>query len=94
MSITIHIPTPLRPFVDNQATIEHDSEGTVGDIIGALIRDYPGLEKNILDKENQLRKFVNIYVNDEDIRYQEGKETLVKLGATLSIIPSIAGGNT
>ena len=92
MSITIHIPTPLRPFVDNQSSISVDQEGTIQEIILRLIEVYPDLEKNILDTNKKFRKFINLYVNDEDIRYLNGPDTYVKEGASVSIIPSIAGG--
>ena len=90
--ITIHIPTPLRPFVDQQDTVEIEAKETVGDILSTLIEQFPDLQKHLYNSDNELRKFVNIYINDEDIRNQQGSETPVKDGDVISIVPSIAGG--
>ena len=92
MKINIHIPTPLRPFVGNQDIVEIHQEGTVGEVLSGLVNQYPELEKNLYDKNKVLRKFVNVYVDDEDIRYIDGENTPVKIGQSISIIPSIAGG--
>ena len=92
MKINIHIPTPLRPFVGNQDIVETHQEGTVGEVLSGLVNQYPELEKNLYDKNKVLRKFVNVYVDDEDIRYIDGENTPVKIGQSISIIPSIAGG--
>ena len=92
MSIKILIPTPLRPYVNGQEEVSFDKEGTLATILEALITQHESLKKHLFDQAGQLRKFVNVYVNDEDIRYQKGTETPVKIGDTISIIPSIAGG--
>ena len=89
MSIKIHIPTPLRPYVDGQDEITIQRSGSVGEILSEL---NPALKKRIYDDKNQLRKFVNVYLNDEDIRYQQGEATPTKTGDVISIVPSIAGG--
>ena len=91
--ITIHIPTPLRPFVDQQDKVEVEPKETVGDILSALIEQFPDLQKHLYNSDNELRKFVNIYLNEEDIRYMQGEATPAPKTATLSIIPSIAGGS-
>ncbi|MCB1326346.1 MAG: MoaD/ThiS family protein [Spirochaetales bacterium] len=92
MAITIHIPTPLRPFVGNRDEVSIDQEGTIGAILKDLASANDGLGKHLFNAEGQLRNFVNVYVNDEDIRYQSGPDTAVKSGDVVSIVPSIAGG--
>src|SRR4026208_1601603 len=87
----ILIPTPLRPYTDKQ-----DAVGAAGAPIGELLADltskHGGLKAHLYNEEGKLRSFVNIYVNDEDIRYLQKEQTPVKAGDTLSIIPSVAGG--
>lgn len=91
MSINILIPTALRNFADGSDSVSVEA-GTVDAALGALIEKYPNLKKHLYNDEGQLRHFVNIYVNDEDIRYQEKGATPVKDGDSVSIVPSIAGG--
>jgi MoaD family protein len=87
----IHIPTPLRQYVGKQATI--DVEGTtVGEAMSALVAQHPDLRKHLYTDDGKLRAFVNLYVNDEDIRYLEKEATTLKDGDNISIVPSIAGG--
>lgn len=85
------IPTPLRQFVDKKDSVEL-SGSTVGEVLGALTTQFPDLRKQIFTDEGKLRSFVNVYVNDEDIRYLQKDATAVASGDTLSIVPSIAGG--
>jgi adenylyltransferase/sulfurtransferase len=88
----IHIPTPLRQYAGKQATITVQA-GTVGQALEELTSAHPELKKHLYSDEGKLRAFVNVYLNDEDIRYLSGKEnTPVKESDSLSIIPSIAGG--
>jgi MoaD family protein len=87
----IMIPTPLRQYVDKKDTVEV-AGATVGELLGALTTQYPDLRKNLYNDEGKLRSFVNVYVNDEDIRYLSKDKTEVKDGDTVSIVPSIAGG--
>ncbi len=88
----IHIPTPLRPYADKQSTI-HVSAKTVSGALTALTAKFPELRKHLYTDEGKLRAFVNVYLNDEDIRYIDHKEEApVKESDSLSIIPSIAGG--
>jgi molybdopterin/thiamine biosynthesis adenylyltransferase/rhodanese-related sulfurtransferase/molybdopterin converting factor small subunit len=91
MANKIHIPTPLRPFTGKQEVVEIDG-GTVGEILQNLATRYDGLRQHLFTEEGRLRSFVNIYLNDEDIRYLEKDRTPVKPGDTLSIVPSVAGG--
>jgi molybdopterin converting factor small subunit len=88
----IHIPTPLRQFAAKQATVTV-AAGTVGEALDELTTTHPELKKHLYSDEGKLRAFVNVYLNDEDIRYLSDKEnTPVKESDNLSIIPSIAGG--
>ena len=93
MAITIHIPTPLRPFLDDQDTVTVDGEGAVGEVLRQLASAHDDLGKHLFGADGALRNFVNVYVNEEDIRYQDGENTAVKSGDTISIVPSIAGGS-
>ena len=90
-AVTVHIPTPLRTYTDGEATVEVTGD-TVDAILRALVDEYPELEENLFNEEDALRQFVNLYVNDEDIRYGDGVETTLEPGDELSIVPSIAGG--
>ena len=87
----VMIPTPLRPFTDKQDAVEL-AGSTVGEILAQLTAKHGGLRKHLYNEDGKLRSFVNIYLNDEDIRYLQREETPVKSGDTLSIIPSVAGG--
>src|SRR5215210_3364509 len=91
MSNTIHIPTPLRPFTDKQESVQV-SGATVGELLSDLTKKYDGLRKHLYTDEGKLRNFVNVYLNDEDIRYLQKEQTPVKAGDALSIVPSVAGG--
>jgi len=91
MAVTVRIPTPLRRLTQNLAEVE--TEGTdIESIIENLDSNYPGMKERLCDDEGKIRRFVNIYLNDEDIRFLDGKETAVTDGAEISIIPAIAGG--
>jgi len=92
MAISIHIPTPLRPFCDQQDVVSIERAGTVQSVFNDLTDTYTGLKKHLYDDKGDLRKFVNIYLNEEDIRYQDGPSSAVKDGDVISIVPSIAGG--
>jgi adenylyltransferase/sulfurtransferase len=91
MANTIHIPTPLRPFTDKKESVEV-SGATVGELLADLTKRYEGLRKHLYTDEGRLRNFVNVYLNDEDIRYLQREQTPVKAGDSLSIVPSVAGG--
>jgi adenylyltransferase/sulfurtransferase len=91
MANKILIPTPLRPFTDKQESVEL-SGGTVGEILKQLTSRFEGLRKHLYTDDGKLRSFVNVYVNDEDIRYLQREHTPIKDGDTVSIIPSVAGG--
>ena len=91
MPNTIHIPTPLRPFTDKKESVEV-SGNTVGELLADLTSRHDGLRKHLYADDGRLRNFVNVYLNDEDIRYLEREATPVKPGDELSIVPSVAGG--
>jgi molybdopterin converting factor small subunit len=91
--MTIYIPTPLRPYAGGKDAVEV-SATTVSTALSELTTTFPDLRKHLFSDEGKLRAFVNVYLNDEDVRYLPEKDaTAVKATDTLSIIPSIAGGN-
>jgi molybdopterin converting factor small subunit len=87
----IHIPTPLRQYVGKQSTIEVKGT-TVGEAMNDLVAQHPELRRHLYADDGRLRAFVNLYVNDEDIRYLQKEATTVAEGDSISIVPSIAGG--
>lgn len=87
----ILIPTPLRQFAGKNDTVEVGG-ATVGEALAALTTQYPDLKKNLFNDEGKLRSFVNVYVNDEDIRFLKKDATALAESDTISIVPSIAGG--
>ena len=91
MSVKIHIPTPLRPYTDKLDVIELEGT-TVSEVLANLTTRFDGLKQHLFNEQGKLRSFVNVYVNDEDIRYLQKDRTPLKAGDTVSIIPSVAGG--
>ena len=89
----ILIPTPLRQFAAGLDAVEVDA-GTVGEALGQLVAEHPQIKRNLFNEQGRLRSFVNVYVDDEDIRYLDRDETALQDGSTISIVPSIAGGAT
>ena len=87
----IHIPTPLRQYVGKQSTVDVTGS-TVAEAMDALVAQHPEVRRHLYTDEGKLRAFVNLYVNDEDIRYLQKEATAVKEGDNISIVPSIAGG--
>ena len=85
------IPTPLRQFADKKDSVEL-SGSTVGEVMTALTSQFPDMRKQLFNDEGKMRSFVNVYLNDEDIRYLQKDATAVAASDTLSIVPSIAGG--
>jgi molybdopterin converting factor small subunit len=91
MAVEIKLPTVLRAQADGQASVRVDG-ATVGDVFNNLIAQYPGLRDNLLDDSGGLHKFVNVYKDDDDIRYLDGIDTKLADGDVLSILPAVAGG--
>ena len=91
MPTTIRIPTPLRKLTGDLELVQAEGS-TVGDILQSLDTTYPGLKERICDESGNVRRFVNVYLNDEDIRFLEERATPVKDGDEISIVPAIAGG--
>ena len=92
MAIQILIPTPLRVYTNNQDTVEAEGS-TVGEILSNMTNEYTELQKHLYNEDGKLRSFVNIYLNDDDIRYLDKQTTPVKSEDTISIVPSVAGGS-
>jgi molybdopterin synthase sulfur carrier subunit len=90
--IKVRIPTPLRPLTKNQGEVEAKA-ASIAEMIETLNAAHPGLKDRLCDDKGELRRFVNIYVNEEDIRFLKGKDTSLKDGDEVSIVPAIAGGN-
>ena len=91
MPTNIRIPTPLRKLTSEQEVVQAEGS-TIGEILQSLDTTYPGLKERICDDAGNVRRFVNVYLNDEDIRFLDEKATTVKDGDEISIVPAIAGG--
>jgi sulfur-carrier protein len=91
MAVKVMIPTPLRQFTGKQSSLECNA-ATVGEALGSLTGTYTELKKHLFTDEGKIRSFVNVYLNDEDIRFLDKENTRTKDGDTISIVPSIAGG--
>ncbi|GJL59442.1 MAG: MoaD family protein [Nitrospirales bacterium] len=89
--IKVRIPTPLRPMTEGKSEVEI-AGNTVSEIIDNLGSAHPGIKERVYDEKGEVRRFINIYVNEEDIRFLTGKDTPLKDGDEVSIIPAIAGG--
>ena len=91
MSATVRIPTILRTLTGGEAEVKAEGS-TLRELLDALEADHPGLKARVLDDEGRLRRFVNVYVGDEDVRFEQGLDTATPEGAQVSIIPAVAGG--
>ncbi|NEQ27006.1 MAG: MoaD/ThiS family protein [Microcoleus sp. SIO2G3] len=91
MTVKVLIPTPLQKFTQDKATIECDG-GTINELLDSLEQNCPGIKGRLCDDQGQLRRFVNFYVNSEDIRFLDGANTTLKEGDEVSIVPAVAGG--
>lgn len=91
MLIKVRIPTPLRKLTEGKGEVESDGK-TVGELLDNLEGSYPGIKERLCDESGNLRRFVNVYVNEEDIRFIHGKDTSLSDGDEVSIVPAIAGG--
>ncbi len=92
MSVTVRIPTTLRSLTAGSSTVEVDG-GTVSEVLAALDAAHPGFGDRLLDENGGLRRFVNVFVADDDVRFMDGVATPVPDGETVSIIPAVAGGS-
>ena len=91
MSVTVRIPTPLRSLTGGKGEVQAMA-ASVAELIEALEGEYRGLRDRLCDEQGQLRRFINVYVNEEDIRFLQGPQTPLKAGDQVSIVPAIAGG--
>ena len=91
MAVTVHIPTPLRKLTGNKAEVSIEA-ATVSALMKGLESAHAGIREKLLDEAGEIRRYVNLYVNDEDIRFLEGQGTVLKDGDSVSIVPAIAGG--
>jgi molybdopterin converting factor small subunit len=91
MAVEIKLPTVLRAAADGQPSVSVDG-ATVGDVFTTLVEKYPGLRDNLLDAAGGMHKFVNVYKDDDDIRYLDGLDTKLADGDVLTILPAVAGG--
>ena len=92
MSVTVKLPTILRKHAGGEAKVDADG-ATVRDVLADLEGKYPGITKNVLAEDGRLHRFINVYLNDEDVRYLGSLETPVNDGDTVSILPAVAGGS-
>lgn len=91
MSVPVRIPTPLRKLTYNQEVVQVEG-ANIREVLNSLESTFPGLKERICDEHNNIRRFVNVFVNDEDIRFLQESDTPVKTGDEVSIVPAIAGG--
>ncbi|MET8054863.1 MULTISPECIES: MoaD/ThiS family protein [unclassified Streptosporangium] len=91
MSVSVRIPTILRTYTDGAAEVSGEGE-TLRDVLQKLDADFPGVGARILDETGKIRRFVNVYVGDEDVRFADNLDTATPSGVQISIIPAVAGG--
>ena len=91
MSVTVRVPTILRPYTGGASEVPVEG-ATLSEVLAALDAEHPGIGARVLDDEGKLRRFVNVYVDDEDVRFAEGLATATPDGASVSVIPAVAGG--
>ena len=92
MPVTVRIPTPLRKLTNEQETVAANEGGTLAQLIDGLDALHPGIKERLCDETGELRRFVNVYVNGEDVRFLSGLQTRIEAGAEVSIVPAVAGG--
>ena len=90
MAIKVRIPTPLQKLTNNQGEVQCEAKN-INELLADLEKKHPGIKERLCDAEGKLRRFVNVYVNEEDIRFLQNQDTVVKDGDDISIIPAIAG---
>jgi molybdopterin synthase sulfur carrier subunit len=92
LSVTVRIPAPLRKVTGEREAVTADDGSSLLEMISRLDKEYPGLKERLCDESGELRRFVNIYINGEDVRFLSGLQTTVKAGDEVSIVPAVAGG--
>jgi molybdopterin synthase sulfur carrier subunit len=93
MPVLVRIPTPLRSLTKGSAEVQAKAVTVIG-LIDDLERQYPGLRERLVDESGEIRRFVNVYVNQEDVRFLDGDKTALKDGDEVAIVPALAGGST
>ena len=91
MSVSVRVPTILRPYTQGASEVSADG-ATLSEVLDSLDTSYPGIKGRVLDDSGELRRFVNVYVDDDDVRFADGLQTTIKDGGQVSIIPAVAGG--
>ena len=91
MSVKVRIPTPLRKLTGDKSLVEVEGKN-IGELIENLEKEFKGIKNRLCEEDGSLRRFINVYLNDEDIRFIKGKDTSIKDGDEVSIVPAIAGG--
>jgi sulfur-carrier protein len=91
MSVSVRVPTILRTYTKGESQVTVDG-GTLAEVIDALDSTYPGIKGRIVDEQGELRRFVNIYVGNDDVRFVDGLDTATPEGSSVSVIPAVAGG--
>ena len=92
MAVTVKIPTPLRSLTGEQGTVTANGTATLQELVEDLESSYPGMRERLCEADGQLRRFVNVFVNGEDVRFLQGLESLLAEGDEVSIVPAVAGG--
>ena len=91
MSVSVRVPTILRPYTKGESAVQAEG-ATLSEVLESLDTSYPGIKARVLDESGELRRFVNVYVDDDDVRFADGLQTTIKDGGQVSIIPAVAGG--
>jgi len=91
MAVLVRIPTPLRSLTKGQAEVQVAADN-VADLIEDLEKQFPGIKERLVDEGGEVRRFINFYINEEDVRFLQGSQTALKVGDQVSIVPAIAGG--
>ena len=91
MSVSVRVPTILRPYTQGASEVSVEGS-TLSEVLESLDTSYPGIKGRVLDESGELRRFVNVYVDDDDVRFSQGLQTTIKDGGQVSIIPAVAGG--
>jgi molybdopterin synthase sulfur carrier subunit len=91
MAVLVRIPTPLRSLTKGQAEVQVAADN-VADLIDDLEKQFPGIKERLVDEGGEVRRFINFYINEEDVRFLQGSKTALKAGDQVSIVPAIAGG--